>query len=258
MSCQAGTTVVMILHHTVAGRGPAVLLLHSTAADSRQWQLQIEDLRHDFTVVAPDLRGYGRSPLTTDPFSHTDDVLRLIDALGFGSCAIVGSSGGGAVALQVASTVPQQVSALVLLCAAAEGVEPTADLKAFGKQETALLQSGDVAGATDLNVDMWLQPQVEEATRELFREMQSHAFRVQLAAGEDVHEREVETDLARITCPTTVVSGARDLPWFRSVADYLAAALPQATRIDLPWAGHLPNLERPAKTNQLIRRSIQT
>ncbi|WP_396327783.1 alpha/beta fold hydrolase [Jatrophihabitans lederbergiae] len=38
---------------------------------------------------------------------------------------MVGSSGGGAVALQVASTVPERLSALVLLCAAAEGVEPT-------------------------------------------------------------------------------------------------------------------------------------
>lgn len=248
---------VMILHHTLAGRGPAVLLLHSTATDSRQWQPQIHDLRRDFTVVAPDLRGYGRSPLTSDPFSHAEDVIRLIDSLGLDSCAIVGSSDGGAVALQVASTVPERVSALVLLCAAAEGVEPTADLRRFAERETALLQSGDVPGATELNVDMWLQPQVEEETRELFREMQSLAFRVQLAAGEDVHEHDVETDLARITCPTTVVSGARDLTWFRAVADFLAAELPRATRIDLPWAGHLPNLERPAETTQLIRHWIR-
>jgi len=55
---------------------------------------------------------------------------------------------------------------------------------AFAEQETGLLHSGDVAAATDLNVEMWLQPEVDEATRELFREMQSHAFQVQLAAGD--------------------------------------------------------------------------
>ena len=67
------------------------------------------------------------------------------------------------VALQVASTVPERLSALVLLCAAAEGVEPTADLRAFAQRETALLHSGDVAAATDLNVDMWLQPELDAA-----------------------------------------------------------------------------------------------
>jgi pimeloyl-ACP methyl ester carboxylesterase len=179
-----------------------------------------------------------------------------MDHLRLDSCAVVGSSGGGAVALEAASTAPQRVRALVLLCPAAEGVEPTADIRAFAQRETALLQDGDVAGATDLNVHMWLQPNVDHDTRELFREMQSNAFHVQLAAGTDSGEEDVEVDLARITCPATVVSGGRDLDWFRAVADHLAAELPRAIRIHLPWAGHFPNLERPDETTQLIRRSV--
>jgi len=104
---------------------------------------------------------------------------------------------------------------------------------------------------------MWLQPEVDAATRQLFREMQSHAFQVQLAAGDQVHEQDVEVELARITCKATVVSGSRDLAWFRAVADHLATELPRAVHVDLPWAGHLPNLERPTETTQLIRRSIR-
>ncbi len=73
--------------------------------------------------------------------------------------------------------------------------------------------------------------------------MQPNAFRMQLAAGEDVDEEDVEVALARIACPATVVSGSRDLDWFRDVAERLAVELPRATRVDLPWAGHLPNLE---------------
>jgi len=247
----------MILHHVLEGDGPAVLLLHSTATDGRQWQPQIHELRRDFTVVAPDLRGYGRSPLMPEPFSHAGDVVRLMDHLGLDRCAVVGSSGGGAVALQVASVVPERVNALVLLCAAADGVDPTDDLLAFGQREAALLNDGDVTGATDLNAEMWLQPDIDDGTRDLFRDMQANAFRLQLAAGDDVLEQDVEIDLTRITCPTTVVTGARDLPWFGAIGDHLAAELPQAVRIDLPWAGHLPNLERPAETTELIRRSIR-
>ncbi len=243
----------MILHHVLEGEGPAVLLLHSSATDGRQWQTQIVDLRRDFTVVVPDRRGYGGSPLTSEPFSHTEDVLGLLDHLGIERCGIVGSSGGGNVALQIASTVPERVTSLVLLCAAADGVESTADLRDFDERETELLERGDVAGTTDLNAAMWLQPDVDPGARELFLEMQSHAFRLQLAAGEDVDERDVEVDLSRITCPTAVVSGARDLPWFGAVADHVAGGLPDARRIELAWAGHLPNLERPAETTELVR-----
>jgi pimeloyl-ACP methyl ester carboxylesterase len=248
----------VILHHVLDGTGPAVLLLHSTATDARQWRTQIDHLRSEFTVVAPDLRGYGRSPLTSEPFSNVADLVRLLDHLGLDTCAVVGSSGGGGVALELAATVPERVSALVLLCAAADGVEPSPDLREFAERETALLERGDIAGATELNVEMWLRPEVDDATRELFREMQSNAFRVQLAAGDDVHEQDVEVDISRITCPATVVSGAHDVAWFRAVADHLAAGLPRATRIDLPWAGHLPNLERPTETTQLIRGAIRS
>ncbi|MDT0263513.1 alpha/beta fold hydrolase [Jatrophihabitans lederbergiae] len=41
----------MILHHVLEGTGPAVLLLHSTAADARQWRPQIRELRGEVTVV---------------------------------------------------------------------------------------------------------------------------------------------------------------------------------------------------------------
>lgn len=256
MSVPGWFTDVVILHHVLEGAGPALLMLHSTATDARQWRPQIRDLRDAFAVVAPDLRGHGGSPLNADPFSHAGDVVRLMDELGLERFAMVGSSGGGAVALQVACMVPKRVSALVLLCAAANGVEPTADLRAFAEQETRLLHSGDVAAATNLSMKMWLQPEMDGATRELFGDMQLHAFHMQLAAGGEVHEEDPEIDLSRITCPATVVSGDLDLPWFRSVADYLVAELPRAVHVNLSWAGHLPNLERPTDTTELIRRSL--
>lgn len=248
----------MILHHVVEGAGPPLLLLHSTATDARQWQPQVHGLRDDHVVVAPDLRGYGRSPLTSAAFSHAEDVVRLLDHLGIDRCAVVGSSGGGGVALQVASAVPDRVSALVLLCAATDGVAPTDELRAFGEQERRLLRAGDVAGATELNASMWLQPELDAPTRDLFREMQSNAFRMQLAVGDDVHEQDAEIHLARITCPATVVTGGRDLRWFQAVGDHLATEMPQADRVELPWAGHFPNLERPTETTELIRRSVRS
>src|SRR3954447_25088133 len=102
----------MLLHHTVTGDGPPVLPLPSPAPDPRQWDPQRAALAADHTVVSPDLRGFGRSPFPPEPYSDAEDVLRVLDHLGIATTALVGSSGGGRVALQVASAAPERVSAL--------------------------------------------------------------------------------------------------------------------------------------------------
>jgi 3-oxoadipate enol-lactonase len=144
----------------------------------------------------------------------------------------------------------------VLLCADADGVEPTVDVRTFAAQEGALLDAGDIEAATELNVVTLLGPEADAAAREQLRVMQDRAFRVQLAAGEDDYEEELAVDLSRIGAPTTVVAGHHDLDFFGLIARHLASELPNAELIELPWAGHLPNLERPAEITELIVKSI--
>ena len=245
----------MLLHHTVTGSGPALLLLHSTACDSRQWDPQ-RLLASGRKVITVDLRGYGQSPLPPEPFSHVTDVLEVLDHLGVRAAAVVGSSGGGHVALQLAANFPERVRALVLLCAAAPGVPPTADLRVFAELEEELLEAGDVEAATDLNVRTWLGPEADDDTRASLRVMQRQAFQMQLAAGDGVEEHCLDVDLARVSAPTTVVSGGRDLHHFAVVARHLATRLRDAEHVELDWAGHLPNLERPVETTALISRAL--
>lgn len=248
----------MLLHHRVSGSGPALLLLHSTAADSGQWDAQRDALASEYTVVTPDLRGFGGSALPPEPYADAEDVLHLLDHLGIATTAVVGSSGGGHVALEVASAAPERVSALVLLCAAAPGVERTADFRDVAEREEALLRAGDVEAAIALNTSTWLGPDADDRTRERFAAMQRRAFEVQLAAGDEAEGRELGVDLARITAPATVVFGRHDLAFFGVVARHLAAGLPTAELVELPWAGHLPNLERPGETTELIRRALRS
>ena len=138
-----------------------------------------------YRVVRSDMRGYGDSPLPDRPYDNAQDVIDLLDQLGAEEFALVGSSGGGRLALEIAARRPHRVTSLALLCTALGGHEPSAELQAFGEREDALLEAGDVAGATELNVELWLGPHADEATREQVREMQRHAFEVQLAAVEE-------------------------------------------------------------------------
>jgi pimeloyl-ACP methyl ester carboxylesterase len=170
--------------------------------------------------------------------------------------AVAGASYGGKVALELAARWPQRVVALALLCAGMPGHEPTDVLRGFWQREGELLDAGDIAGAVELNVATWLGPEASESTRERVRLMQRHAFELELAAPpeepEEQEEQEEPVDLSSITAPSLVVSGSKDLPDFRLIAARLAALLPGARHVELPWAGHLPTLERPPELSAML------
>ena len=242
-----------MLSYDEAGTGPALVLLHSAVCDRRMWDPQWPVLIDaGFRVVRCDFRGFGATPVPRGPYNDAEDVLDLAGELGLGPAAVIGSSFGGKVALEIAARWPGQVTALALLCAGMPGHEPSGALRAFGQREEELIEAGDIAGAVELNVATWLGPEADEETRDRVRQMQRHAFEVQLAATEDYEPVEAAVDLRTITAPSLVVSGARDVPDFRLIAAKLAGLLPGARLVELAWAGHLPTLERPAELTQLL------
>ncbi len=242
----------MMLCYDAAGAGPALVLLHSAVCDRRMWDPQWPVLADaGYRVVRCDFRGFGATPVPPGPHNDAEDVLDLVGELGLGPVAVVGASYGGRVALEIAARWPRQVTALALVCAGMPGHEPGDALRAFGQREEDLIEAGDIAGAVELNVATWLGPEAGEAARERVRLMQQHAFEVQLAAPE-VEPTEVAVDLRAITAPSLVVSGGKDLPDFRLIAARLAGLLPGARLAELPWAGHLPTLERPDELSQLL------
>ncbi|MDG4786783.1 alpha/beta hydrolase [Micromonospora sp. WMMD1102] len=245
---------MMTLCHDVDGSGPAVLLLHSSVCDRRMWDQQWLPLRDaGYQVIRCDFRGFGETPLPDQPYSEVTDVLDLLDTLGVRRVALVAASFGGRVGLEFAARWPDRVSGMALLCPGMPGHQPGPELAAFGKREDELLEAGDLAGAVELNVATWLGPETDEPTRERVRDMQRHAFQVQLAAVEDVPRLDLgEPDLGEITAPCLVVSGRHDLADFRQIAERLPGLLPNARHRELPWAGHLPSLERPAEVTALL------
>lgn len=257
MNATAGDPRADELAHDIAGDpgSPAVLLLHAGVADRRMWDAVAPALAHAFRVVRPDLRGFGDSPLPADarPYTNAGDVAALLDGLGIPDAAVVGSSFGGEVALELATAYPDRVRELVLLCPAAPGVPDTAASDAFDAEETRLLESGDVEGAVRLNVTTWLGPEAPAEAAEALAGMQRRAFEVQLAADAAASAAGVpepgpdgvEVDLAAIRVPTFVVEGAHDMDLLRACARHVAASVPGAELSLLEWAGHLPVLERP-------------
>jgi pimeloyl-ACP methyl ester carboxylesterase len=240
----------MTISHAVTGDGPDLVLVHAGVADSRMWARQVNELKTSHRVITLDLRGYGESPLEPK-YSDAGDVLALLEELGAKDVTAVGASYGGFVVQQVASRRPELFARLVLLCAPTDNVQPDDELRALWSEENELLEAGDVDGATELTVRLWIGPEADDEARELLRVMQKHAYDVQLAAG-DVDNEEWPVEPEKIGAPVRLITGAHDFKFFADSADYLAERLPNAERVDLPWAGHLPTLERPAEALGLI------
>jgi pimeloyl-ACP methyl ester carboxylesterase len=94
-----------------------VLAIHGITATHLSWPLLAERL-DGVRVVAPDLRGRGRSNAAPPPWGmtdHADDMARVLDAVGVGEAVVVGHSMGGFVAGWLAAGHPDRVGALVLV-----------------------------------------------------------------------------------------------------------------------------------------------
>jgi lipase len=99
-----------------AGEGEPVLAIHGITSTSRSWPYLADAL--DNTVLAPDLRGRGRSNRLPGPVGmaqHAEDCAAVIEATASGPLVVVGHSMGGFVATVVAAQRPDLVRALVLV-----------------------------------------------------------------------------------------------------------------------------------------------
>ena len=106
------------LHYVTAGSGPPVFLLHGFPEFWYAWRHQIPVLSERFTIVAPDLRGYGYSqkPATGyDKRTMATDIRELARHLGFERIALVGHDRGARVGLRFARDYPEMLDRLAVL-----------------------------------------------------------------------------------------------------------------------------------------------
>ncbi|WP_327191515.1 alpha/beta fold hydrolase [Streptomyces xinghaiensis] len=116
-SVVATTTGVRLAHRTAGEPGaPPLVLLHGLGESAADWDPVAAGFARHWHVLAPDLRGHGRSdwPGEYTPEAMRDDVVGFLDALGLGRVDLIGHSLGGVVAYLLAAAHPERVGRLVL------------------------------------------------------------------------------------------------------------------------------------------------
>ena len=150
----------------IEGRGPPIVLLHSSMSSKSQWRELMESLRDRYRLIAIDLLGYGESAMPGDGYSLRDEV-RLVESVLARELQpgeqfhLIGHSYGGIVALQLAAQEqPQRVRSLSLFEPIAFHLLPErdpdlAELEAVRREIADRLNAGDAHGGAGCFVDCW-------------------------------------------------------------------------------------------------------
>jgi pimeloyl-ACP methyl ester carboxylesterase len=225
------------------------------------WQPQVDVLgRAGYRVLAPDLRGFGQQAMEAAPFSYVRDVEALLD----GPAAVVGSSLGGRVALELAVLRPDRVERLVLIAPGLPDWEWSDETRAGWAEEEAAFERGDVEEAAEASLRLWVDgprrspEEVDPAMRAAVRGMVLRSYELQQHACDDGAEEETILDppvsgrLGEILCPTLVLVGDEDVDDMQAIAAHVADSVSDGRLARVPEAAHLPSLERADETNRLL------
>ncbi len=113
------------LRYVIAGKGKPLVLLHGWPQNWKEWRHVIKSMSSIFTVIAPDMRGFGDSDKPVSGYNKREvaqDIYELVHQLGFKKIYLVGHDIGMMVAYEYASSHPEDVKRLALMEAAIPGL----------------------------------------------------------------------------------------------------------------------------------------
>ncbi|MDM7324898.1 MAG: alpha/beta hydrolase [Thermus sp.] len=250
------------LRYRVEGRGPKVVLLNGIFQRLESWDPVLPHLE-GYTFLRYDMRGQGESQSPKGPYTpevHAQDLLGLLQELGWEEVTLIGLSNGGIVALKAALLAPGRFRGLVLAC-----TTPYLDPALRAKVESWLYALR--AGGTPLRLRValpWVfgsrflnaHPELleEEGLATLMAQAPDEKAQEKLLLG-FLTLQDLRPELPRLTLPALVLYGEEDLLFPRPYAQALAEAL--GTELHALPTGHATPLEDPLAFAQAVRRFLE-
>lgn len=237
-----------------------VVFSHGLLWSARMFEAQVSHLRQTRRVIAYDHRGQGRSAPATERSVSIEtcyqDAAALIEALGVGPCDFVGLSMGGFVGMRLAARRPELIRRLVLVETSAEPEPPENvgkyKLLAFVAEHFGLRPVGGKVMRIMFGKSFMADP-ARAADRDRWKGELLANRRDIVRAVRGVIEREaIAGELAKITAPTRVIVGEEDTATVPAKAERIAAAIPGATLVRIPGAGHTSSVEQPRAVSEAI------
>jgi pimeloyl-ACP methyl ester carboxylesterase len=241
------------LYYEIYGNGPVILLSHGYSATLEMWRGQVPIVSRDHKLILWDMRGHGQTDSPQEPSAYSEeatvaDMAALLDAVGAERAIVGGLSLGGYMSLAFYLAHPERVRAL-LLFDTGPGFKSDEAREAWNKRALETAARFETEGLSSL------RSRSREMATSTHRSAAglAHAARGMLAQ----RDARVIKSLPHIKVPTLIIVGADDTPFLPS-ADYMAAKIPNATKVVIPHAGHASNLDQSELFNQALTQFLES
>lgn len=237
------------IHYRTDGTdGPWVVLAHALGVDHQLWDSIAQRLASRHRVLRYDARGHGKTSAPHGAytlFQLADDVAGLLDALSIEQAHFVGLSMGGMVGQVLGVRHPHRLLSLTL-CDTVSYTPVSAH--AMWDERIGQVEAHGMSGIVEATIQRWLttpfreaHPDVVERIRSLLRATPPHGYVGTCLA---IKALDTRSPLARIACPTLVITGEQDTGAPVEAAREIASHIPDARLKVISDAAHLAPIEQ--------------
>ncbi|MBL8826134.1 MAG: alpha/beta fold hydrolase [Planctomycetaceae bacterium] len=242
------------------GQGSPIVFAHGFPLDHSMWDAQLAGLADSHRVIAPDLRGFGRSTVTPGKVTMADmadDCAAILETLGVDEpVTFVGLSMGGYVAWQFALRHPAKLRRLVV-CDSRAVADTPQGVETRLKMAEIVLKHGTESVAEAMLPKLFAPTTAEQLPQvvDAVRQMILHAAPEGVAAAQrGMAERpDVTGELPQLSVPTLILCGTHDAISPLAEMRTIAEQIPGAKLVEIPNAGHMAPMENPTAVNDALR-----
>lgn len=244
------------LHYCVDGPdgGLPVVFANSLGTDLRVWDAMLPLLPKGLRIVRYDKRGHGLSESFPAPYAmddHVADLAALLDTLGISGAVVVGLSIGGLIAQGLAASRPDLVRALVLM----DTAHRIGTAESWNARIEAI-RSGGLESIADAVMERWFSAAFRETRADDVLGWRNMMVRTPvegyIGSCTAIRDTDYGVEAAALSVPTLALCGSNDLATPPDLVRATAALIPGARFELIDGPGHLPPVEAPERTAELV------
>jgi 3-oxoadipate enol-lactonase len=237
-------------------KAPCLVFSNSLATAIAMWDEQAAGLKDSFRILRYDQRGHGQSEAPAGRYAFDTllaDALGLLDALSIPKAHFAGLSMGGATALGLAQRHPDRFDRIIVCDSPCQSTPQSSQ-----QWEERILVAKDkgMAALVESTVARWFPPEIVarnpsylDKVRGMIRDTPANGF-IGCAAALAAHD--YASAVASVTRPVLFIAGEKDGVTPAAMRK-LNERLPGSHFVELPGAGHISNMDRPAEFTRAIR-----
>ena len=234
---------------------PCLVFSNSLATSFAMWDEQAAALKDAYRVLRYDQRGHGSTDVPAGRYAYGTllaDALGLLDALSIKKAHFAGLSMGGATALGLAERYPDRFDRIIVCDSPCQSTPQSSQQ---WEERIAIAQKQGIGALVEPTVSRWVPPEIVarnpphvDKIRAMIRATPVNGF---IGCAAALADHDYASAVATVTRPVLFLVGEKDAP--APAMRKLNEKLPGSRYVEIPGAGHISNMDRPAEFTKAIR-----